>query len=136
MGFREGAYMNIFNVWPQSAKFTKASGTISVKNDDGSYETQFRGYVAFLGEETAKKASQLDLSNKYARIKLGKVDVRQKYDGDGRDAVLKYENFNIYSFDVVNNTPNHTAPDTQYDPMSVAYDGFSDDVDDTEGLPF
>ena len=54
---------------------------MSRKNKNtGEYETDFSGYVGFVGTVAAKKAAQLKEKD---RIRLGDVDVTTKYDKYG-----------------------------------------------------
>lgn len=73
MGFRNGAYATVWSVEEKSSTKTKVNLSVSRKNKNtGEYETEFSGFVDFVG--TANAAKALKLSRK-DRIKLGDVDV-------------------------------------------------------------
>lgn len=56
MGFRTGSFCTIWEVEPISDTNTKARISISHKNKQtGEYETDFSGYVNFMGTVAAKK---------------------------------------------------------------------------------
>lgn len=124
MGFRSGAYATIWDVESISNTNTKAQISISKKNKDtGEYDTEFSGFVNFLGTAVAGKAARL---KKKDRIKLGDVDVTTKYD---KDKNRTYTNFKVFGFE-----------ELEQKGASSAQDDFSDDVDDGEisegDLPF
>lgn len=57
MGFRNGAYATIWEVKPVSDTNTKARISVSRKNKQtGQYETDFSGFVEFIGTAAASKA--------------------------------------------------------------------------------
>lgn len=126
MGFKKNSYATIWSVEPKSDVNTKGRISISKKNKQtGEYETDFSGFVNFLGTAAAKKASTLKEKD---RIKLVDIDVNARY---VKEKNTTYYNFNIFSFE--------TADEYNADRNS----GFSNDpqptVDDGEldrGLPF
>lgn len=64
MGFRTGSYATIWSVESASDTRTKARISISRKNKQtGEYDTDFSGFVDFIGTAAAKKA--LMLGSKY-----------------------------------------------------------------------
>lgn len=78
MGFRQGSFATIWQVEPVKDTITKAKITTSRKNKStGEYETDFSGFVTFLGTAAASKAAKLKEKD---RIKLGDVDVTRKWD--------------------------------------------------------
>ena len=92
MGFRNGAYATVWEVKPGYGNWTDVKLSISRKNKDGNYETDFSGYVRFIGE-AGERASQLEGRS---RIKIKECDVSRKYDKE-RDTT--YTNFAVFSFD-------------------------------------
>lgn len=55
MGFRNGAYATIWEVKPVSDTNTKARISVSRKNKQtGQYETDFSGFVEFIGTVSRK----------------------------------------------------------------------------------
>lgn len=124
MGFRTGAYAMVWSVEPKTDTWTKARISISRKNKGtDEYEQDFSGFVDFSGTAAAKKAASLKPES---RIKLGDVDVTNKYDAK---AGTTYTNFRIWSFEPVNKT----APANNADEPQPTVD--SGEVDDAR-LPF
>ena len=73
MGFRTGAYATIWEVQPVSETMTKVRLSTSKKNKQtNEYETDFSGFVAFVGAAAAKNAAHLQEKSK---IKIGDIDV-------------------------------------------------------------
>lgn len=124
MGFRTGAYAMVWSVEPKSDTWTKARISISrkVKNSD-EYEQDFSGFVDFSGTASAKKAAALKPET---RIKLGDVDVTNKYDSKNG---VTYTNYKIWSFEPVGSA----APANDVTEPQPAVD--SGEVDDAR-LPF
>ena len=137
MGFRKGAWMSVFGVFPnaKSDKVAQISGATSVKNKaTGEYETDFSSYCTCIGATAVQKALKLKIEKgKPARIRLLDVEVKQTFEGDGKDRKVKYVNYNIYDFDFGDDVKTPTV--TKDDELSVAYEGISDDINE-EGLPF
>ena len=99
MGFRKEAFATIWSVEPTSDTLTKARISVSRKNKQtGEYETDFSGFVSFIGTAAAKKATALKEKD---RIRLGDVDVTSKYD---KEKNVTYTNFKIFSFETQNET--------------------------------
>ena len=90
MGFRKESYATVWSVETVSDTLTKARISISRKNKQtGEYETDFSGFVSFVGTAAAKKASLLKEKD---RIRLGDVDVTNKYD---KEKNVTYTNFKV-----------------------------------------
>lgn len=95
MGFRTGAYAKVWEVKPVSDTMTKLRISISRKNkQSGEYEQDFADFVSAVGTAAAKKAAGLKEGD---RIKLGDVDVSNRYD---KEAKVKYVNYKLFSFDI------------------------------------
>lgn len=95
MGFRTGRFATVWEVKPYSATMTKVKLTTSVKDKQtGQYETDFSGYVAFVGSDAASKAKGLHEKD---RIKLGDVDVTTKYD---KEKNITYTNYACFNFEL------------------------------------
>lgn len=101
MGFRAGSYARIWSSEPISDGVTKINLSISKKNKTTEqYETEFSGFVKFIGTANAKNAAKLKDGD---RIKLGDVDVTTfKSKSNGK----YYTNFICFNFDVVENQNN------------------------------
>lgn len=96
MGFRKDSFATVWSVEPVSDTMTKARISISRKNrQTGEYENDFSGFVGFVGTATAKKAATLKERD---RIKLGDVDVTNRYDKEKNAA---YTNFKVFAFETV-----------------------------------
>lgn len=94
MGFRTGSYATIWSVESASDTRTKARISISRKNKQtGEYDTDFSGFVDFIGTAAARKALTLKEKD---RIRLGDVDVTNNYN---REKNITYTNFKIFSFE-------------------------------------
>jgi len=124
MGFRKESYATVWEVEPVSDTLTKGRISISRKNKQtGEYETDFSGFVSFVGTVAAKNATQLKEKD---RIKLGDVDVTNRYDSEKK---ITYTNYKIFSFEKQDETP----PPTGAEKTQSTVD--SGEVDDSR-LPF
>lgn len=95
MGFRKDAYCTVWEVTPKSDSLTQGRISISRKRKDtGEYETDFQGFVSFVGTAAANKALSLKEKD---RIKLGDVDVTNKYD---KEKNMTYTNYKIFGFEM------------------------------------
>ena len=84
MGFRKDAYATVWSVEQKSNTLTNGRISISRKNKNtGEYETDFSGFVSFIGTAAAQKASHLKERD---RIRIGDVDVTNKDEIDGASA--------------------------------------------------
>lgn len=117
MGFRTNAYATVWNVEPVSDTRTKARISISRKNKQtGEYETDFSGFVDFIGTAAAKKSACLKEKD---RIRLGEVDVTNKY---VQEKNITYTNFKIFSFDTQAEIDSSDAPSNYSDPTPTTVD--------------
>lgn len=88
MGFRNGAYARVWSAESVSDKVTKVRLSVSKKNKQtGEYDQDFGGFVKFVGSANAKAASML---NDGDRIKLGEVDVTNRYDKEQKKEYIDY----------------------------------------------
>lgn len=133
MSFRNGSYATVWEIKPMSDTFTKGRISTSRKNKvTGEYETDFSGFVSFIGTAAANKAIKLQERD---RIKLNNVDVTTVYNKERR---VQYTNFNIFDFDIVDNKNSGNSSYSDYhspangDPDPSVGDG---EVEDS-GLPF
>ena len=95
MGFRQGAYAKVWEVTPVSNTRTKVRVSISRKNKQtGEYEQDFGGYVSFVGTACAAKAASLCPGS---RVKLGDVDLQNKYDAEKKQT---YYYPTVFSFEL------------------------------------
>lgn len=127
MGFRKESYATIWSIEPVSDTVTKGRISISRKNKQtGEYETDFSGFVSFYGTTSAKKAACLKEKD---RIKLGDVDVTNRYD---KEKEVTYTNFKIFSFEAPSELNIHNAHPEPATPSTLVDEG---EVDDSR-LPF
>lgn len=108
MGFRTGSFGTIWKVDPQSDTRTRVQLSVSRKDKQtGQYETDFSGFVDFVGKAAATKAAKL---HERDRIKLGDVDVTTHY---VKEKNITYTNYKCFSFDgpdeLEESTPKSTA---------------------------
>lgn len=126
MGFRKDSFATIWSVEPTSDTLTKARISISHKNrQTGEYENDFSGFVSFVGTAAAKKAASL---KERERIKLGDVDVTNRYD---KERNTTFTNFKIFSFEMAD-TPQNQQTRATTEPQPHVDDGEMDD----DRLPF
>ena len=125
MGFRKDSYAKVWGVETVSDTMTKIRISTSRKNKQtGEDEQDFSGFVACVGSQAASAAAALKEGD---RIKLGDVDVTNKYD---KEKKVTYTNFTVFSFDVESGG-NSAAPQPA-EPQPTVDSG---EVDD-DRLPF
>lgn len=125
MGFRNGAYATVWETKPGNGNWTDVRLSISRKNRDGEYETDFSGFIRFIGDAHTG-ASYL---GEKSRIKIGECDVTNRYD---KEKKVTYTNFAVFSFEDADGGNAVTQP-----PASTDENGFMnipDGID--EELPF
>lgn len=124
MGFRSNTYATVWDVNPVSETMTKIRLSTSKKDKrSGEYETDFSGFVSFVGAATAKNAAHLKEKD---RIKLGDVDVTTKYDKENK---VTYTNYTVFNFEDTNSGSNSS------DIESVQENKIEEAISDGE-LPF
>lgn len=127
MGFRKESYATIWSIEPVSDTVTKGRISISRKNKQtGEYETDFSGFVSFFGTTSAKKAACLKEKD---RIKLGDVDVTNRYD---KEKGVTYTNFKVFNFESPAELDRNNAQPESPTPSALVDEG---EVDDSR-LPF
>ena len=124
MGFKKGSFATCWSVEAVSDTLTKGRISVSRKNKQtGEYDTDFSGFVSFVGTNAAKKAASLKERD---RIRLGDIDVANRYD---KEKGITYTNFKIFSFETQDEVENTTVSE---EPQKSVDDG---EVDD-DRLPF
>lgn len=94
MGFRNGAFVKVWEVQPKNEKRTTLRVTISRKRQDTSeYVQEFTGFIDCIGTACADKASKLKDGD---RIKLVNCDVSNSYD---KDKGVTYWNCKVFAFE-------------------------------------
>lgn len=95
MAFENNGYATVWEVTPVSDNITKVKiSTRSKKQGTDDYETDFSGYVSFLGTANAHQALSLREKD---RIKLVKVTLRNKYD---KEKKVMYWNPSVLQFEM------------------------------------
>ena len=126
MGFRSNTYAKVWGVEPKTETNTNVQLSISRKKKDGSgYDTEFSGFVSFVGTACAKKAAALKEGD---RIKLGEVDVTTFF---SKEKNQKYTTFKCFTFEDANFSDGGQRVDNT-DPQPTVDSG---DLDDSR-LPF
>lgn len=110
MGFKTQAFATIWEVNSISDTMTKVRLSTSKKSKTtGNWETDFSGYVCFVGAANAKEAAHLNVKD---RIKLHDIEVTTAY---SKEKNTNYTNFYCYGFefpDGSGNTSNSSEPTT------------------------
>ena len=128
MGFRSGVYCTVWEVKPKTNGITEGRISISKKNKmTDEYETDFSGFVAFVGSAAAQKALKLQPQD---RIRIGDCEVTNTYDKEKR---VTYWNPRIFSFETRDEF--ETAKPNNLPPLEHFVEVQGDEIED-EGLPF
>lgn len=115
---------------------TKGRISISRKNKDtGEYDTDFSGYITFVGSACARKALSLKERD---RIRIKDVDVSNYYN---KEKGVTYTNFKVFSFETQEEIDGGgRAPEKSTSPASGSIDDYVNSVGDGEinedELPF
>ena len=127
MGFRTKNFCTVWEVESISDTNTKARISSSRKNKQtGEYETDFSGFVNFIGTAAAKKAIGLKERD---RIRLGDIDVTTKYD---KEKKVTYTNYKVFSFETQEEVDSSATVQDDPAPKTPVDDG---EIDDSR-LPF
>ena len=94
MGFRKGAYAQVWSVEPGKGNFTKVRLSISrKKKDSDEFEQEFSGFCTFFSSAHAKA----DKLKERSRIQLGDVDVTNNYD---KETKKEYTTYKVFDFEL------------------------------------
>lgn len=104
MGFRTGYQATIWSV-EDKGKYSTVKLSTSKKDKDGKYQTDFNGFVRFIGE-AHRKAPVLKERD---HIKIGEVDVSTSYNKEKR---LSTTNYAMFSFEMVDGSKPAAAKPT------------------------
>ena len=125
MSFRQNSYCVVWEVKQGTGNFTDVRLSSSKKNKQtGEYETDFSGFVRFIGGAHQKAASLKEKD----RIKLGDCEVTNRYD---KEKKTTYTNFAVFDFEMANGE--QQAPQ-QAQPSVAGFENIPDGID--EELPF
>jgi hypothetical protein len=124
MSFRQNSYCTVWEVKQGAGNYTDARISSSRKNKQtGEYETDFSGFVRFIGGAHQKAASLKEKD----RIKLGDCEVTNHYD---KEKKVTYTNFAVFDFEMANGS----QQTTQTQPTVAGFEPIPNDID--EELPF
>lgn len=126
MGFRNGAFATVWQREEGKGKFSLVNLTISRKNPEGVYETEFSARCMFIGSARAK-AERLKERD---RICLTSVEVTNKYDKENKRELVNYK---VFDFEPADAVRDGTAPS-----RSSASNPVEDNAveDDSGNMPF
>lgn len=127
MAFANDTYATVWEVEPVKDTITKCKITTRTKNRDGEYETDFSGYVSFVGTANAKRAAGL---RERDRIKLGRVATKNKYN---KDKKIMYWDCVVFDFEMSDANP--ASESKTEDPACPQPAVDSGEIDDSR-LPF
>ena len=111
MAFQDGSYAKVWEVKRNTNYTDVRLSTSKKRKDTGEYETDFSGFVRFIGKAHQDAANLNDGD----RIKLGSVSATRTYN---KMENKNYTNFQCYSYSVegVNQTQNTAAAQPQRQP--------------------
>ena len=125
MGFKKDAYATVWSTEVISDTLTKCKLSINRKNrQTNEYETDFSGFVKFYGTANAQKASKLNARD---RIRLGDVDVSNRYD---KEKKVEYIDYKVFNFETLEQ--NNNAESVASNKIEAASEG----EPENSGLPF
>ena len=120
MGFRKDSFATVWETKTVSPTLTRARISITRKDKQtGEYVQDFGGYVAFVGTACATKAARLE---EKSRIKLGDVDVSNRYD---KQKNTTYTDFKVFGFELADGNSGNSSHQVD-----------SGEPDDAGDLPF
>ena len=123
--FSQGSYLKVWEVKKVEAKYVDAQCTTSRKKDDGTYETDFSGFVRFCG----KAFDDVKGANKGDSFKIVRCGVTQTYNKE------KKQNFtNFVVFEVENGNSGQAKPTQTTTKNPSEFVNLPDALD--EELPF
>lgn len=125
MGFATGKFAKLWSIEQKSQTWAKVQLSTSRKDrDTGEYETDFSGFVDFMGSANVQSLAR---HNEGDRIVLGDVDVTTRYD---KEKKINYTNYKCYSFSEIDgSSPKKTATKK----AQAVDDG---EIDEDEDYPF
>lgn len=125
MSFRQNGYATVWKIKKGTGNFTDVQISTSRKNPNtDTYETDFSGYVRFIGD-AHKNAGNL---GEKSRIKIGDCAVTNSYD---KEKEVTYTNFQVFSFEMADGSAPQKA---QNKPVDDGFMNIPDGID--EELPF
>lgn len=120
MSFRQNSFCTVWEIKKGTGNFTDVRLSSSKKNKQtGEYETDFTGFVRFIGGAHQKAASLKEKD----RIKLGDCEVTNRYD---KEKKVTYTNYAVFDFEMANG--GQQAPQ-QAQPSVAGFEPIASDVD-------
>lgn len=128
MGFRNGAYATVWEVRNGNGNWMDVKLSTSKKSrQSGEYETDFSGFVRFIGDA----ASRVAYLGERSRIKIGECDVTNHY---SKEKGVTYTNYAVFSFEVADGGNGGSGSESGNQQSSG--DGFMSYPEDDSDLPF
>lgn len=127
--FSVGSYLKVWKITREADKYCDVQASTSKKNQDGTYETDFNGFVRLVGH-AANQIKGKDLTK--GGFKIKNCGVTQTYDKEKNQT---YTNFVVFEFDDSDN--NGTSNNNSNSSSAKKDNGFMnipDGID--EELPF
>lgn len=124
MGFRNGAYCSVWQKEEGKGRFSLVNLTISRKNPEGGYETEFSGRCMFIGNARVK-AERLKEKD---RICLTSVDVTNKFDKENKRELVNYK---VFDFEFADSARNGTASNRPAASNPIESNAVEDDSENT-----
>ena len=121
MAFQDGNYAKVWEVKRNTNYTDVRLSTSRKRKDTGVYETDFSGFVRFIG-----KAHQDAVNlNDGDRIKLGNVSCTRTYN---KAENKNYTNFQCYSYSIGDSAPATPAPQTAAPPVPEIPEGVDEEL--------
>lgn len=118
MGFRNNAYATVWESKPGKGNYNDIKLQISKKKQNGEYETEFSGWVRFVGE-----AKNLGLMAEKTRIQIRSCDITNYYN---KEKNQMFWNPVVFEADIVDG--NRSAKPTNPDDFMTIPDGISEEI--------
>lgn len=103
--FSQGSYLKVWEVKKVEAKYVDAQCTTSRKKEDGTYETDFSGFVRFCG----KAFDDVKGANKGDSFKIVRCGVTQTYNKEKKQNFTSFVVFEVENGNGGGSKPVQTA---------------------------
>ena len=129
MGLKKNCWLKVWEVKDRKEKYTEIRGSTSKKRDDGSYETDFSGFIRLVGD-AHKSAENLKDGDK---IQVEAFEVTNQYN---KEKNVTYTNYVIYKYGDGTEKTDHTDTEKQDSKKNESVDKEAENPDDDSNLPF
>lgn len=119
-----GGYATVWSV-EDKGKYSNVQLSTSKRNEDGTYTTDFSGFVAFVGKAHTMAQGITEMT----RIQIKHADVTKRY---VKEQDKEYTNFAVFDFDFMSDAPKKS--NTKKTSSKPKLDPIPEDVDDE--MPF